>query len=73
MVEGRYKNYVCVWCQYEFKCFVSYLQGEIDPHFGKKGKKGSVSTQVKCPKCQNFNPTWRVVYVDGKKHRMDRR
>lgn len=73
MEVGKWKYYKCVWCQHTFKAWATYIQGESSQLSGTKGKKGSCSSQIKCPKCQNFNPTWNVKYIDGKKFRMDRR
>ena len=53
------KQYHCDWCHHEFKQFVRYEVGHIDPHNpNSKGKKGSISDQVKCPKCYRLIPTW---------------
>lgn len=43
-----WNNYRCDWCGYEFDLGVDNV-GD--------GKQ-SVSTQVKCPTCTNFIPTW---------------
>lgn len=53
-----YKKYKCQWCETEFKQFVWFSPGESDPFRGTKGKKSSISTQVQCPNCMNFIPTW---------------
>jgi len=37
-------EYVCGWCKHKFKQRV--------------GKYGRVSSQVRCPVCQNFLKTW---------------
>ena len=52
------KEYICVWCQHEFKQFVTYSQGASNEVTHSKGKKSSLSTQVRCPKCFNMMPTW---------------
>ena len=52
------KIYKCLWCQYEFERNVNKTEGEIDMKKGKYGKKGTVSDQVACPKCNNFLKTW---------------
>jgi len=37
-----------------------------------KGKKGSVSDQVKCPKCMNFLQTWPRIDIGGRTIRKGR-
>jgi len=46
------KEYVCGFCRTEFNMNVRKFIGT-----SKKGRS-NVSTQVKCPKCNNFVPTW---------------
>jgi len=60
------KNFKCDWCGNEFKQFVWYSQGESDPHTGAKGKKSSVSTQVRCPRCLRLIPTWPRIRIGDK-------
>lgn len=64
------REYNCPWCNTVFKQFIIY-----DPNFDsstmKQKKKGIISTQVKCPKCLNFIPTWKkeeIKNVIGRKH-----
>lgn len=53
------KTYKCVWCGYVFNQEIERVTGNIDKtNKQSKGKKGSLSTQVKCPKCNNFIKTW---------------
>ena len=66
-------NYNCDWCHHEFKKFVRYLKGHVDPHNPRsKGKKGSISDQVVCPNCQRTIPTWRRINIDGHMVRVGR-
>ena len=51
-------KYCCGFCGYVFLQDVNTAKGEIDITSGKKGKKGTVSDQVACPKCNNFLKTW---------------
>lgn len=44
--------YVCDWCKYEFYQTVGKGYGQ-----GKNSKP--VSSQVVCPSCGNFMPTWK--------------
>lgn len=60
------REYKCVWCNHEFKSKPRYIKGESDSIQGYKGKKGSVSDQIKCPNCLNFIPTWDKYKVDNK-------
>jgi len=56
------KKYNCQWCKNEFSQFVTYKGND---------KKGAVSSQVKCPNCLNFIPTWKKEKTGnstGKKH-----
>jgi rubredoxin len=48
------RDYSCGFCGFKFQQYVckSGKQG--------KGKRGDISTQVKCPKCSNFLKTWEV-------------
>lgn len=49
---GKLKlKYKCTWpkCGYEFEREVGTYSG---------GKHNRVSTQIQCPKCKNFIPTW---------------
>ena len=43
-------SYHCGYCKYDFQRLVGTSSGN-------KGK-GGVSTQVKCPQCNNFLKTW---------------
>jgi len=46
--DKELKKYNCGWCQNVFEQYV-----------GNSGyKHSSVSSQVVCPKCKNFIPTW---------------
>ena len=66
-------NYHCPWCHHEFKQFVRYVKGLADPqNLYSKGKKGSVSDQVKCPKCCNFIQTWPRIDIGGRMIRKGR-
>jgi len=47
-------DYVCKWCGYKFSQKVGYA-GD---------KHSAVSSQVICPRCKNFIPTWE----EDKKH-----
>lgn len=48
-------KYKCQWCDYRFKQYVGrYDQADGDMNKGKK----NVSSQVQCPSCGNFIPTW---------------
>lgn len=47
------KKYKC-YCGHEFTCDVNYLPAA----FHQREKNCGLSTQVKCPKCLNFIPTW---------------
>jgi DNA-directed RNA polymerase subunit RPC12/RpoP len=63
-----YKQYHCQWCGNEFEGYAEYSKGTADPTLGtSKGKKGSLSSQVKCPHCLNFIPTWDIQIINGKK------
>lgn len=44
------KEYFCGFCECVFK--------QVVYKYVSKGKHGSVSSQVKCPRCGNFLPTW---------------
>ena len=56
------KKYKC-YCGHEFKQWVYYSQGETSALDARKGKKSSLSTQVRCPKCLTLLPTWERVKV----------
>lgn len=43
-------DYKCDWCSNKFSLFIGKYEGH--------GDHQSVSTQVKCNKCQNFIPTY---------------
>lgn len=52
--EKELKDYACYFCQHKFQ---KYVGQSIGNKF--KGKsKGGCSTQVICPKCENFIKTW---------------
>lgn len=51
--EKKLKSYRCKFCGHEFQQYVS-----IGGKKGKEGKRGNVSSQVKCSKCGNFMKTW---------------
>jgi hypothetical protein len=63
------KQYICQWCEHQFKYNVEYFCGGAG---GKASRhKGCYSTQVKCPKCARLIPTWKKESTDnvvGKKH-----
>ncbi len=64
------KNYKCPWCGNEFKRNVNY-DAPIDGITKMVRKKSIMSSQVKCPFCCNFIPTWKVELTDnvvGRKH-----
>lgn len=61
------QQYKCPWCGDEFKRDVIYVQGDTDAQRGYKGKKSSLSTQVKCYKCGNFIQTWDTMTIDGRR------
>jgi len=66
-------NYHCPWCHYEFQQFVRFVKGiEEMNNPASKGKKGSVSDQVKCPKCMNFLQTWPRIDIGGRTIRKGR-
>lgn len=65
MVISKYitKKYKCQWCGFEFEKDVCYFEGE--------GKKANGSTQVICPECCQFIPTWKkeeIKEMVGRKH-----
>lgn len=60
-------KYECEWCGNEFEQYVRYSQGDTSQLDGRKGKKSSLSTQVRCPKCLRMIPTWNK--IDGVKRR----
>jgi len=58
----RDKEYVCCWCGTEFKAHARYVNGQINAlDKTSKGKKQAVSSQIKCPNCLNFIPTWEKI------------
>ena len=63
------KQYICPWCEHEFKQDVTYFTGGANGKFSRH--KGCYSTQVKCQKCHRLIPTWKkedTGNVIGKKH-----
>lgn len=48
-------KYNCGWCGHTFKKEVG-TSGGITDQLGRTSKK--VSSQVRCPMCRNFLPTW---------------
>jgi len=48
-MEKEELDYVCGFCGHNFKQKVGMSGGE---------KHSKVSSQVKCPHCKNFIPTW---------------
>ena len=69
-IKSILKKYVCPWCNHEFEQLVSY-NANFDKHTMKQKKKGISSSQVKCPNCLNFIPTWKREETEnllGKKH-----
>lgn len=64
------KDYNCPWCGFNFIQMVEY-NANIDKQTFKQKKKGIISSQVKCPNCNNFIPTWKIEYtgnIVGRKH-----
>ena len=51
-------DYVCNWCGYAFTLKVRRKTGHAIGTDKKSKHKGNVSTQVKCPYCENFIKTW---------------
>lgn len=47
--DATEQDYTCGWCQEKFTRWVTQTGG---------GPHNNVSTQVKCPKCGMFIPTW---------------
>jgi hypothetical protein len=65
---GVQREYHCLWCDHRFYSYACYKKGEADPISNKsKGKKSSISNQIKCPKCGIFIPTWKKVKI-GNEH-----
>ena len=68
------QKYKCNWCDYEFEKEVEYkprVIGQDGRPINSQGKKSSLSTQVQCPKCARFIPTWKTERWEnstGKKH-----
>jgi len=59
MKKYTLKKYTCYYCGHKFEKEVIYEAGE------------KYSTQVKCPKCYNFIPTWKreeTGNIVGRKH-----
>ena len=65
MTKKTKNVYICDWCKHEFVHEAVFKPQHND------GK--ALSTQVKCPKCQNFIPTWNFIWQEGHKIHLNRR
>jgi hypothetical protein len=66
---SKTKDYVCPWCNNKFQAPVVYQQGYGNSRASRH--KGCMSSQVKCPRCLNYIPTWKkeeTGNVVGRKH-----
>ena len=59
-LKGEVVNYTCPWCGGEFGQRV----GTSDSY---NGERKTVSSQVRCPLCKNFMPTWGQRTMRGKR------
>ncbi len=50
MADKKIEDYKCGWCGNRFKA-------RADTFAGSR-KHNKVSTQIACPRCGNFIPTW---------------
>lgn len=63
------QKYNCKWCSHEFEKEVESIQGGFGGKISRH--KGCFGTQVKCPKCRRFIPTWKTEQLNnsiGRKH-----